>query len=492
MYEKKLTANSKEKLAIRLSLIILILIFIPLQNISSNSLTSIEKNHLFNRIQNIVSYETLSSDSPKNIFSIFNFLLNKDFICGISCLLYIILHPFIALKLIYSACILFYILIFVKCFYQSKRPLWEEGMSEDDDNDIIKCDTSFSNPSGGIFIINFYFMYSFFCIKDFYKKNHNLKMITKIILLIIYLGLSTFLYLYLLLYKLHYLHEIIFTNVITIVIVCLLMDLNPRIDKKLFNSTKNLFKVRKNKIKSFFFCFGLMFIAVILYNFITVKNTLLSVEKKLATNKSCSQNEIEELGLKSTFSDIPYLFCMLGTFWGACLAIENNPGIWWYQPFIFDENEINKNTSGKLIIISEQKVSLYEILLLILKSIIMITVFILIWFGFEQISYVSFEFNIFISCIKYFSINFFCTGILPIIFGCFKLNKKKEDFDNINNSNIFYNIYDLNKKNKNKNLFTTTLFADYNEKARYPLLFFKETANAENENQMILSLSDID
>ena len=108
MYEKKLTTNSKQKLTIRLILIILILIFIPFQNIVSNSLTLVEKNYLFNHIQNLVSYETLSSDSPKNIFNIFKFLLNKDFISGISCVLYILFHPFIALKMIYAVCIFLY------------------------------------------------------------------------------------------------------------------------------------------------------------------------------------------------------------------------------------------------------------------------------------------------------------------------------------------------------------------------------------------------
>jgi len=47
----------------------------------------------------------------------------------------------------------------MKCFYQSKRPLWEEGIGGIDENDIIQCETSFSNPSASIFIIHFYFNY---------------------------------------------------------------------------------------------------------------------------------------------------------------------------------------------------------------------------------------------------------------------------------------------------------------------------------------------
>ena len=488
MYEKKLTKNSKKKLTIRLALIILTLIFIPLQKMSSNSLTSVEKNHLFINVQKLVSYETLSDESPKNIFNIFNYLLNKDFISGLSCLLYIIFHPFIALKLIYCVCILFYSIIIMKCFYQSKRPLWEEGIGGTDENDIIQCETSFSNPSASIFIIHFYFLYSIFCIKNFYRKNKSMNIISKIILFVIYIGISCFLYLFLLLYKLHFLHEMIFTNVITIVIVCLLMDFDSKIHKRFFNATKNIFKVRKNKIKAFAFCFGLMFLAVILYNFITLQSTLFSVEQKLALNKSCSQSQKEELGLKSTFNNIPYIFCMMGAFWGTCLAIENNPGIWWYQPFIFDENEINK-IDGNLNIQTE-KTSVLEILLLILKSLILIIVYLLIWVVFEKIPFISFEFNFFVACIKYFIINFICTGIIPLIFGVCKLNKKVEDFD-INDKNDLNYGENKQKKKKNRNLFTTTLFVDYHEKARYPFIHIKYKEDEKN-NQMIYSFSDID
>ena len=490
MYERKLTMNSKKMLSIRFLIIILILIFIPLQNIASNSLTSYEKNNLFYHIQDIITNETLSNDFPKTFFNIFNYFLDKDFICGVSCLLYIILHPFIALKLIYSVCILFYGIIFVKCFYQSRRPLWEEGISKNDE-DITRCETSFSNPSGSLFIINFYYMYSIFCIKDFYNKNHELKLATKIVLFIIYIVISLLIYFYLLIYRLNFLHEIIFTSVISLAIVCLLMEINSKIHKKFYNATKNIFKVRKNKMKSFIFCFGLMFIAILLYNFITIKNTLVTVEKKLSINKACSQNQREELGLKSTFNDIPFLFCMMGAFWGACLTIENNPGIWWYQPFIFDEYEIFKFHGKHSIIYNEEKTPLSEILLLVLKSFIMLIVFILLLFAYSQIPFISFEFNLLISCIKYFSINFICTGILPIIFGFFKINKKIDDFDikDDNSNDYIYKIYDLNKKNKN--LFTPTLFVDYHEKARYPFLRIQEKPDKDNQDMMIYSISEM-
>lgn len=491
IHEKKLTANSKKKLGIRLAIVFLTLIFISLQSIVSNSLTSVEKNNnLFSHIQDLIPYEALTDYSPLNIFNTFKLIINKDFISGLSCLLYVIFHPFIALKLIYSVCTLFYILIIVKCFAQNRRPLWEEGIGGSNENDIIVCETSFSNPSGSIFIINFYFLYSIFCIKEFYKKNKNLNIITKIVFFLLYIIIIIFEYFFLLTYKLNYLHEMVFTNILTMVIVCILIDFDSKYQKKFFNATKNIFKARKNKIKSLIYCFGLMCLSIILYNFISPKGSLFSVEQKLAINKSCSQNQRDELGLKSTFNDIPYIFCMMGAFWGSCLTIENNPGEWWYQPLIIDEKDINKINLDNFIIIDE-KISIVEILLLILKSIIMIIVYLIIWFGFFQIPYFSFEFNFLVACIKYFTITFICTGIIPIIFGFLKMNKNIEDIIiNDNESSLFMlNEKEENKKKKNKNIFSTTLFIYYHEKARYPFLHMK-LKNDEKGNEMIYSFSE--
>jgi hypothetical protein len=270
------------------------------------------------------------------------------------------------------------------------------------------------------------------------------------------------------------------------VVVCALIDFDSKFQKKFFNATKNIFKTRKNKIKAFMFCFGLMFLAIILYNFISLKSSLFSVEQKLASNKSCSQEEREELGLKSSFNDIPYIFCMMGAFWGACLSIENNPGEWWYQPLIIDEKDINnKNNNNESIYVMGEKTSAVEILLLIVKSIMISIVYFLIWLGFNAIPYITFEFNFLIACIKYFCINFICTGIMPIIFGFLKMNKTNEEF-NINNKESLIGFEDNN--NKKSNIFTATLFVNYYEKSRYPFLHMK-LEKVENKNELVYSFS---
>jgi hypothetical protein len=64
-------------------------------------------------------------------------------------------------------------------------------------------------------------------------------------------------------------------------------------------------------------------------------------------------------------------------------------------------------------------------------------------------------------------ITFVCFGVLPLLFGFLLMNKRVED------------IYDSFKKpddelkNWSKNLFSATVFVNYQEKARYPYVHLK-------------------
>lgn len=294
-----------------------------------------------------------------------------------------------------------------------------------------------------------------------------MNIVLKILFFLIYLALSLFEYFYLLLYKLNYIHEIIFTNMLTLISICILIDFDEKIQKKFANSTKNIFKTRKNKLKFFIYVFILFFSGVLLYNFILPNKVLLEVIDILSMNKSCSQKEIETLGMKGTFLNLPYIFSMIGAFWGACLTIEYNPGEWWYQPLIIDKSEKDKIKKNRYVI-EGNKTSCFEIFLLILKSIIMIIVYSSLWFGFSKIPYITFEFNLMIEGIKYFLITFVCFGIVPIFFGLLNMNKKVGDiYDNLDDSIIEV------KEDWSKNLFTATLFINYQEKARYPYIHLK-------------------
>ena len=464
-YKKKLTKNSKFELIIRISLLSIALIFIPLSIMSKNNFNKKEQKILFKKINKWISKDILKKKSSNNIFFIYKIIQNKDFMLGIASVLYIICHPFISLKIVISSAFFHYINTFIKCINQARRPLWEI-INYDEINDIIECETSYSSPSDEIFFLTFYFIYPIFCIRSFYSKGWRMHFILKIILLIVYLALMIFEYFYLLFYKLNYLYEIIFTNMLTLLFICILLDFDNKLQKKISDSTKNLFKARKNKIKMFIFAFALFFFAVLIYNFIIPDKILIEVIEKLSKNESCSKEQKETLGMESTFINMSFIFCMIGAYWGACLTIEYNPGEWWYQPLIIDKGELDliKETNNE---ITTYKIGYREIVLLILKSIIMVIIYSTLWFCFYQIPYITFEFKLLVNCIKYFIIPFICFGILPILYGFLHMNKKVGD--------IYDNLYDLNAENEDwsKNLFGATLFVNYQEKARYPYIHLK-------------------
>jgi len=467
-YEKKLTKNTKYELFLRVQLFSFMIIFTPLSLMITNSFDKIEIMSVFKNIKDFVSKDKLLDQSFKNIFYIFKMIQNKDFMLGIVNVFYILFHPYISLKMVFSSGILYFILILMKSINQSKRPLWEKT-DYNGKNDIIDCETSYSSPSDGIFFITLYFIYPIFCIKSFYSKKKRMNIFLKVFLFLIYLSLSIFEYFYLLLYKLNYLHEIVFTNMFTLISICILIDFDKKIQKKFSNATKNLFKTRKNKLKFFRFVLVLFFFGILSYNFILPNKVLLEVIDKLSQNEQCSQKEIETLGMKSTFLNLPYIFSMIGAFWGACLTIEYNPGEWWYQPLIIDKSEMDKIKENKYEFADNNKISCVEIIFLILKCIIMVIVYTSLWFGFSKIPYITFEFNFMIEGIKYFFITFFCFGIMPILFGLLHMNKKVGDiYDNLND-----NKKEEENEDWNKNLFAATLFIHYQEKGRYPYIHLK-------------------
>lgn len=463
-YKKKLTKSSKVELTIRIILYSLTIIFIPLSYMVKTSFDDIEINYIFQSMNDLVMNNKLKQ-RENNIFYFYRVFHDKDFLLGVSIVFYVILHPYIAIKIIFSSSIFYFIINFMKCITQSKRPLWEIMLFSNVD-DIVDCETSFSNPCEEIFFISFYFLYTMFCIRAFYFKNKSMNIIMKLVILIIYLGFIVFEYFFLLLHKLNYLHEIVFSNMLILIFICLLIDFDEKYQKKLFDSTKNLFKTRKNKIKILFFVCILFGISILLYNFIVPNKILYEIIEKLSYNDSCSKEQKENFGMKMTLLDMPFIFTILGSFWGACTTIEFNPGEWWYQPLIINNEEIEQYIKDNDDI-NVDKIGCCEILLLILKSILTIGVYFAVWLAFYQIPFITFEFNLMFGCIKYFLLTYICCGILPILFGVLHMNKKVVDiFENTNDEIIKGEKY-------NKNLFVMSLFASYHEKTKYAFLYLK-------------------
>lgn len=182
---------------------------------------------------------------------------------------------------------------------------------------------------------------------------------------------------------------------------------------------KNIFKTRKYKIKILFYIFSLSILSVIIYFFI-VPDNLNTVEESLSLNKYCSQEQIEELGIQYTFMEIPYIFGIIGSFWGASLTIEYDCNKWWNSNFIRTIIKV-----GIIIIFSSLYILLYKYILV----------------------HLSYEFDFLLGCLKYMIYYYVVMGVLPILFHYFGLNE--------NNSH--------EEKNKKNLLFTKTIFTDTGE-----------------------------
>ena len=462
---QKLTLKSKIRLFISVILVCLSLIFIPFHSVADSYLIRIEKNKLFNSMDNFVSLETLNSSGLKNLFTFFNLFLNKDFMAGFSCVLYTLFHPFVAMKVIYGAINFFYCLILMQILYQGKRPSWEEWEYKNDKykDTIIECEASFSSPCTSLFIFIFYTVYSLYSYKHFYSlpKSHMNKVL-KIILFIIFMSFIITEYIFLLIYKMHYLHDMIFTTCLTLVWICLLIRLDHKLQNMFFRATKNLFKIRKNKIKFFLYCFLQLFLAVILLNFSESRFTSYKIEEKIILSDSCSKMQKEEISIKNSFIDISYIFCMLGTFWGAALTLEHPPGEWWYHPERFYYYELINDKEK-----DNNEIDSCTIFIFLLKGSITIIVFFSLWLLISFIPYISFIFNFVINCIKYFSLFFICTGILPIIYGVLGLNKDKKALNK--KIDDFVNERVRIELNSN-NLFKSSLFVKCFDRTRIPLI----------------------
>ena len=355
----------------------------------------------------------------------------------------------------------------MQIMYQSRRPSWEKWEGDKNDSSykdiIIECESSYSNPSSSLFIFIFYSIYSLYAYKQFYFLPHtHMNGFLKLVLLFIFMSFIITEYILLLFYKMHYLHDMIFTTCITLIMVCLLIGFDYKLQNMFFRATKNLFKVRKNKIKFFLYCFLQLFLGIIFFNFTASDISSYNIEEKIMISDSCTKQQKEEISLTNSFMDVSYIFCMLGTFWGAALTLENPPGEWWYHPERFYYSHVIDNK-----IEEKSELSSYNISLLLLKGGITVLIFFVLWFIFSFIPYVNFTFNFIINCFKYFILFFICTGILPIIYGFMGLNKDKKGLNKKINDFVEEKVkIELNSSH----LFKSSLFVQCFDRTRIPII----------------------
>ena len=393
-----LSLDAKNLLIMRIVIIALAFIYIPMEIILEKQLSKIEIVHFFPSMNN-----TNSKDfGKKNFFLTFsdfieNILIDKDTIMIYTSIIYVLYHPIIGLKISIVMQIFYYFGIILKCIIQSKRPSWLL------DEEIKICSTSYSNPSGSFFIFSFFYLYSLISFRTAYKEKKNLySFIFKISVFSIYLVILILSCVIYLLYRLHFIFEIIYTLCLALLSITIILDFDKLIQKNLLKKLKNIFKARKHKIRIFLMVFGIEFLAIIVYFFITENNNLSEVEDKISNSNNCSQTNKDELGLQKTFKNITYAFGIIGAFWGACFTIEYNIGKWW-----------NTNLIQSII----------KVIIILISSFT-------IQYSFNKIDYVTYEFNFVVESVKYFLFYYVNFGLVPLFFSIIKLtqlNKYEND-----------------------------------------------------------------
>ena len=317
----------------------------------------------------------------------------------------------------------------MQILYQAPRPSWHINFYQKDsknENPMIICAASFSNPSIPLFSFIFCTVYSIYSYKHFYTRpNSHMNIILKIILFIIFLSFLITEMILLIIYRLHYLHELLFTICLAFIMINVLIEFENQLQNIIFNATKNYFKLRKNKIKIFLYVFLELILGVLIFNLIGDKFSTYHIEDNIMKSESCSTQEKEEISLSNSFMELSYIFCLLGEFWGVSLTLENIDEEWWYHTEkYFYSKSINREINER------NRLDTCLIFLLIFKGALTILVFLGIWKLFDLVPYINFLFNFVMNSLKYFILFFVCTGILPILFQFMKLNRKKNNILN--------------------------------------------------------------
>jgi hypothetical protein len=192
-----------------------------------------------------------------------------------------------------------------------------------------------------------------------------------------------------------YFHQLIFTTILGYILICFLLAKDKNIHNFIFQSLKNIYNSRKNKIKIFFYITGLLIITLISMFFIDEYNKS-SIKQIL---KKCKGKQL--FGISESLKDLGYIFGIVGAVWGASFTLERNISKWW-----------GKNSKRILII---------KFIIIIIFNGMFIT---LKYFLPKLIS--DIEINFVLSMLINYIQNYFTFGIIPLILSKFGLISKDE------------------------------------------------------------------
>ena len=318
-----LSPKSKINVILRTMIISLCCFFFPFEAIIDNRLQQIEfQLYVENQFLSFLfSTQLVKSKKFHSFIDILMKILGtSDSIMVIISIIYLNFHPFIGLKLILISSITQYFVIMLQILFQAHRPFWDLEEFE------TICRNTYPNPSSRLFYSSFFYLYAIISFNLLKKKKFLpiqkffisfFYIIILIVLLIMFGGI------YLL-----YFYQIIYTFIISIVVIALLIDFDTNIHNFIFNSLKNVYNTRLYKMKIFFYICGLFFGGFISLYFIE-ENGINKIKDKISQNSNCSDDDREMFGIKQSLLNISFLSGVVGAFWGAAFTVEKKVGKWW-------------------------------------------------------------------------------------------------------------------------------------------------------------------
>ena len=201
----------------------------------------------------------------KVIYIVLDILSGLEFSVLYINIIYLIIHPFIGLKLIFVVNISHYFLLLLKIIVQANRPFWDIGIKKLIEKEGVKVD--YASPSIPLFFITFLYLYTIINIKKL--KKEKFKLLTKFFIFFIHFIIVFFIIAILSLFHDEYFHQLIFSTILGYIVICFLLMKDKNIHIYIFKTLKNKYNARRDKIIICFYITGLTIITLILTTFIS-------------------------------------------------------------------------------------------------------------------------------------------------------------------------------------------------------------------------------
>jgi len=265
--KKEKINKTKNLLPLRIILILLILIIIPYEKLASTILFNFEEQYITTSLsENLTTIMNSSDYSTQKAFQYLSklvlFLLSEpDCFFIYSSLFFVILEPFIIIKVVIISNTINYLIVLLRFLYQDYRPFWKIP-----GNYNSLCKISFSSPSIRISSTCGYWLYLVIMILSAEKKKDNTTS-RKTLFYLVFVFIAIFILSADLLVNLqNYLYQILLGLVISLFLIVLCIDLDSYIHNYLLKAMKNLYKIRQFKIVLLIYTLMLTFFGILLYN----------------------------------------------------------------------------------------------------------------------------------------------------------------------------------------------------------------------------------